>query len=243
VARYADEHLLKKLGAEFRTVDSREEIKIKDLVFSNGIDGPIPPRSIGAKFLTEFSADPSFSEYGEKDRYAPSQIHLLSMLGICVARCQEIEHLIAHSFILGISDKQKRRYKTINDLVEGWKKKTLGQLINAIREAYDIEPIFNASLDLFLNMRNELTHGLTVSDRYDIRTSWGQDETIAFLTFFEFVSRIIRKAFRSTFYASIEFGTQYLIDEKEIPKQLRLTKKQSSEIDLYSVFFTPKLHQ
>jgi len=239
---YAYEPLLKKLGAEFRTIKNREETKIADFVFSNGIDGPIPPRTVGSRSLKEFLVDPDFSEYGEEDAYAPTQMHLLSMLGICVARCQEIEYFIAHSFILGISKTQKRRYETINDLVEGWKKKTLGQLIKAIREGHNVEPMFDASLDLFLNMRNELTHGLTVSERYDISTSWGQDETVTFLTFFEFVSRIVRKAFRSTFYASIEFGIQFLVeDQTEIPKELKLTRRQSREIDLYAAFFTPKL--
>ena len=46
-------------------------------------------------------------------------IHLITGLGMCLATCQQIEYYIAHSFLLGISKKQKQQYKTIKDLSNG----------------------------------------------------------------------------------------------------------------------------
>jgi len=52
----------------------------------------------------------------------------------CLAACQQIEYYIASSFLLGISKKQKQKYKTLNDLREGWKRTTLGNMLKCIEE-------------------------------------------------------------------------------------------------------------
>ncbi len=233
---YADNWLLSKLGARFREIDGLSETLLNDRVYSAGFF----PRSIGAKAIRELDSIEEFSTYGEEDVYASRQMHLFTMLGICTARCQEIEHLIAQSFILGVAEAQKGRYKTISDLVRAWQKKTFGQLLRLIDEGYEVDPVVRASLDLFLEMRNKLIHGITTDPRYDIDTSWGQDETIAFLKLFEILSRPIRKAFRASFYASIDYGNEYLIKDPQAPK-VPLSKKQLKEIGLFAAFFEPRI--
>jgi hypothetical protein len=158
-----------------------------------------------------------------------------------MTRVQEIEHLIAHSFILGvIIDSEKKKNKTIRNLVDSWKRKTLGQMLRVIEENWDIEPMIHRSLRLFLDMRNKLVHGLTMSEQYDINTEWGQDEMIKFLLLFEVVSRPLREAFRAGFYASIELAnTHQLKDQPE--KQYPLTSRQKKKIGLFAAFFSPKL--
>ena len=54
---------------------------------------------------------------------------------MCLVRCQQIEHYISQSFLLGIFKKQKEKYQTINDLRAGWKKKTFGNMLQSIEEA------------------------------------------------------------------------------------------------------------
>jgi len=162
---YADRWLLRKLGADFREREYVSETLIDDIVYANGSEGPVRPRTIGRKHLEEFRAVKAFVRYGHEDRYSPSQMTLFTLLGICVARCQEIEHLIAHSFVFGgISGTERRKYKTIKDMIRGWKRKTLGQMLRAIEEVYEIEPTIHASLQLFLNMRNQLIHGITTHE-------------------------------------------------------------------------------
>jgi hypothetical protein len=68
---------------------------------------------------------------------------------MCLAHCQQIEFYIAHSFLLGISKEQKKKYRTINDLRRGWEKKTLGNMLVCIEEAWEIEPLAKASLELY----------------------------------------------------------------------------------------------
>jgi hypothetical protein len=238
---YAYRDTLEELGAEFRVIDDVEEMLLEDVVYAwdSGIATRL--RSIGKKALIELKNNPDFKRYedDEEDSWQPSQIHLLTMLGMCIAKCQQIEHYIAHSFILGVSKKQKHKYKTIKNLIDGWKKKTLGDLLHSIDEAYEIEPLVRASFQLFLKMRNELVHGITMSEKYDIETSWGQDELVAFLTFFNIVSNVVRKAFRSSFYASVHFGSEYLDKDGKIPKDL-LTANQVDEISFFAEFFSPK---
>ena len=166
-------------------------------------------------------------------------MHLITALGMCLATCQLIEHYIAHSFLLGISKRQKRKYKTLNDLKDGWKKKTLGNMLQCIEEAWEIEPTFKENLELFLAHRNLLIHGITTNERYDIRTHWGRDELVAFLNFFDVHSRIIKAAFRASYYASIQYGLRHFGRPKKIRKRI-FSRKQSEESGLFFALFTLK---
>lgn len=228
---YAYNDLLKKLNAEFREIDSGEQILINNIVYQQGFR----PRKIGTRFLTDFEKGKITPIGWEEDRYTDTQSTLLLMLGICVARCQEIEHYISQSFVLGVSSKEKSKYKTISEFAAGWKKNTFGQLIRTIEESYQLEENFKPALEHFLSCRNKLVHGITMTEEFDIHTSWGQSELLAFLTKFEYLSRAVRSAFRSCVYASIEIGNINLIkDEKD---KIKLTKKQRSEAALFPHFF------
>ena len=238
---YADTWLLKRLGAAFRDRDNLDEILIDDVVYTRGDEGPVPPRTIGRRYLTEFNNVKVFQRYGHEDRYSASQMTLFSILGICVARVQEIEHLIAHSFVLGaIAESERRKNQTISELIDSWKRKTLGQMLHVIEQSWTIEPTVHASLRLFLKMRNELIHGLTTSERYDIHTSWGQDETVGFLSLFELISRPLREAFKASLYASIDIGNTHLL-KGEPEKHHKLSARQQKKISLFAAFFAPKV--
>jgi hypothetical protein len=156
-----------------------------------------------------------------------------------LATCQQIEHYIASSFLLGISKKQKQKYKTINDLKEGWKRKTLGNMFKCIEEAWEIEPIVKENFELFLQNRNRLIHGITTDERSDIRTHWGREELLAFLSFFDVHARIVKSAFRASYYASIEFAFSNWGRPKGIPKSV-FGRKQTKEASLFFAFFKPK---
>lgn len=237
---YADHWLLKELGAQFRERDDISETLIDDVVYTTGTDEPVLPRTIGRKYINEFREVRVFQRYGHEDRYSDAQMTLFSLLGICVARCQEIERLIAHSFILAaMSPKERKRNRTIRETIESWERKTLGQMIRSIEEGYDIDPILHQSMQLFLSMRNKLIHDLTTSNQYNIETSWGQGEMIGFLMLFELITRPLREAFKASLFASIDIGNStFLADSPE--KQLALTKRQKKKISLFTTFFSPK---
>jgi|GEM_PF-2684860 len=233
-----------KLGAQFRTVGGKQEMLLEDIVYGVEEFGPggiCQLRSIGFKAIEELSKDPVLQglEYDDEDVWPGPEIHIITALGMCLARCQLIEHYIANSFLLGISKKQKSKYRTINDLREGWKRKTLGDMLRSIEEAWQIHPLAKANFELFLAGRNKLVHGLTTSERYDIRTRWGQLELWAFLNFFDVHSRIVKRAFRASYYASIEVAVSEWGCPKEGLKNF-LTKKQREEAGIFFEFFSPK---
>jgi uncharacterized protein YlbG (UPF0298 family) len=237
---YADDWLLRHLGATFREREHLSETLIDDVVYTNSPDGPVRPRIIGRRYLTEFRAVKAFQRYGHVDHYSESQMALFTILGICMTRVQEIEHLMAHSFVFGaIVESERRKNMTIEQLIKSWKRKTLGQMLRAIELNWDIEPTVHAGLQQFLEMRNQIVHGLTTSDQYDIRTSWGQDETIGILTLFELISRPLSEAFQASLYASIDIGNKHLL-KNEPKKQYPLTVRQRKKIGLFAAFFSPK---
>lgn len=229
------------LGADFRTVDDRQEMLLGDVVYEVEEYEPCSMRKvrdIGQRALDELEALAQL-EYHDEDIWPGPEIHLITALGMCLVRCQQIEDYIASSFLLGISKKQKSQYVTINDLRGGWRKKTLGNMLRCIEEAWEIEPLVKASFQLFLTNRNALIHGLTTSERFDIRTRWGQLELWSFLRFFDIHSRIVKQAFRASYYASIQYGMQHFGVPKGTPKRL-FNKKQIDEMRMFFAFFTPK---
>lgn len=53
---YADDWLLRQLGAQFRTRKSLNETLIDDVVYTQGEAGPFPPRTIGKSICVIFRA-------------------------------------------------------------------------------------------------------------------------------------------------------------------------------------------
>jgi hypothetical protein len=200
-------------------------------------------RTIGSKAIDELNSIPELAHeinnFDDEDVCGRPEIHLVTALGICLIRCQQIEHYIAQSFLLGISKKQKEKYLTINDLREGWKKKTLGNMLQCIQEAWEIEPLVKANFELFLQIRNLLVHGITTDERFDIRTRWRQRELLSFLNFFDLHSRIVKRTFRASYYASIEFAIHSWGLPKGHPRRL-FGKKQKEEMGLFFEFFKPR---
>lgn len=238
---YANEDLLKELGAQFRTIDDIEEMLLEDVVYQPTGCGFKKIRTIGKLAIEEIHSDPNLSQYGysEEDKWDTSQVQLLTMLGMSLARCQQVEYYLSNSFLLGLSKQQKKRYKTINDIRDGWEKKTFGNMLKCIEEAYDIEPTIHKGFKLFLKMRNQLVHGITTSERYDISTDWGCQELVAFLMLFDHISRVVRDAFRSSFYASIHFGIEYWMkDENNVDAFLK--EDQIAEAAMFAYFFSPR---
>lgn len=140
--------------------------------------------------------------------------------------------------MLGLNEADKGRYVTIGNMRKAWEKKTFGQMLSTIKVAWLLDPEFERHLELFKSMRNQLVHGLTTSDRYNISDEWGQEECFSFLVFFEIVSQPVRAAFRASLYASIDFAIHHFKDEIEPPIK-RLTRKQRDEIQLFAEFFRP----
>ena len=64
----------------------------------------------------------------------------------------------------------------------------------------------------------------------------GDELRKAFLTFFEFVSRPVRQAFRSSLYTSIDLGNSYFLHDAP-ENQIKLETNQQKLISLFVSFF------
>jgi len=230
------------LGAEFRVIDSKDEMLLQEIVYC--VEEYIPcgiikERSVGKKAIAELTnlSDQEGLEF-DLDIWKEPRIH--TILGICVARCQQIEYFISEAFLLGISKQQKVKYRTINELRASWERNTFGNMLKSIEEAYEIQPLVRTSFHLFLKMRNRLIHNLTTCEQYDIETHWGRLELLAFLSFFDVHSQLVRKAFKAAYDASIRFA----VENFDIEKKADITDLFGSNyVDhgpLFFEIFTPK---
>ncbi|WP_262696459.1 hypothetical protein [Kordiimonas aquimaris] len=237
--------LFEGIGAEFRTIDDTEEMLIDDVVYEVEDYRACyisVSRYIGVKAIEELNKQIDLEElpFEEDDIWHEPEIHIVTGLGMLLIRCQEIEDYIARSFILGLSPKQKKKHKTLGELTNAWKKKTLGNLIKSIEEAWVIEPNFKENLDQFVKNRNQLIHGITVDERFDIRTNWGQRELLVFLTMFDTYSRIIKSVFRGAYYASFELGRTQWESNRDLLEEVDFPKNMDDEIQLFLMLFSPK---
>ena len=117
-----------KLGAQFRTIDGKQEMLLDDVVYA--VEDYVPcrvsrERTIGRKAIASLSADPELAkyEYDEEDRWGGPTIHLITGLGMCLATCQQIEHYIANSFLLGIRKNRRRDTRHSRSLERGGKER------------------------------------------------------------------------------------------------------------------------
>jgi hypothetical protein len=236
--------LFEKLGAQFRTIEGQQEMLLDDVVYDVIDYAPCAitwKRLIGKKAFEALWADPILQsvKHEEEDLWTGPTSYVITGLGMCLATCQLIEHYIAHSFLLGVSKRQKKQYETINDLVAGWKRKTLGNMIKSMEEAWEIDPDLKANLEIFLANRNRFIHGITTEDRFNIRTHWGREELMTFLAFFDVHARIVKLAFRASYYASIDFALHQWGADMKVPPKI-FGRKHKREAATFFHFFTPK---
>lgn len=230
------------LSAEFRMIDGREEMLLHDVVYE--IEKYAPCHIRRTRDIGPFGMKDLMEEIGElpKDRdddiWIGRDIHIATMLGMCLVRCHQIEDYISKSFILGISDRQKKKYATLNDLKSGWRKKTLGNMILCIKEAWDIDPTLDAGIEMFREMRNMLIHEVTTHTKYDTNTEWGKKELIKFLRLFDIGSDVVRLAFRSSF----AFSVAYALEHFDLPDELSdfSLSDEHEEASMFPSFFELK---
>ena len=204
---YARRNLLNLLKTEFRVLDGIEHMRLNDVVYEVGDDGFVRVRDIGERAsLAAASLASDLRETGILVQL-PSVVHvpLLMEIGAAVVNCQRVEWQMAHSVILGIADARKRGNETVGQLINAWKRKTLGNMLRCIERSYDIQPIVHECLRSFVSMRNELIHSITTQERYDIENEWGRKELQAFLAMFRIFAAVTLAVFESTVLASYDF--------------------------------------
>lgn len=198
---YAEDWLLKNLGAEFRFIDGEKQTLIDDIVFAPNKMYPIGLKAM--KGIYELTGEKTLNI--SNVTYEGIEKVIESMLGYSLTLIHDIENDITNSFIFAV-DNEKYKDFSIEEVTRYWKRKlTFGRLIELMEYKYDIDPDVRMSLELFLVQRNKIAHGLTKDERYDIETSWGPKELVGYLcTFIE--NAALLKNIRSSLYRHNEFG-------------------------------------
>jgi hypothetical protein len=167
------------------------------------------------------------------------EVVIMAKIGMRLVVCHEIEFYLANSFLLGVSEKQEKKYVTFDELLDSRNKKTLGNLIRIIEELYDINETFKSGLELFLLMRNKLVHGITWEKRFSFHTKKGQRELDKFLDMFLELAMSMKRIFRGCFLASMDFGNEMIKNEAG-KSPIKFSKKEKEAIGFYLELFRLK---
>lgn len=236
---YAEDWLLKKLGAEFRYIDNQKETLIDDIVYA-----PNKVYPVGFKALKEIY------ELAHEEKiditnvsYEDMEEALNNIMGEALKMIHRIENYITNSFIFAVGNKKYNNYK-INELSKLWKSKfTFGKLIQLMKEQFDINEDVENSLELFLYQRNRIAHGLTKEERYDIDTIWGQKELASFFALFMANTVPLEKIVKSAHTASISLGyylmeNQFKINDRKLKNYFKEFRDDPYIQEELSIFVT-----
>ena len=161
---------------------------------------------------------------------------IYQMLGMALRESQEIEWFLNHSFIFAFSDKQRRKIKTIDEAIEYWSHKTLGAMVNIMKESFEFSEDVENGFKLFIDMRNRLVHDILMSERYNIDTNWGQRELMAYLDLFLTLCEPIKEIATACCDVSFALGEDLFGDS--IPNW----ERNPNLAGLFSASFSVKLH-
>lgn len=240
---YADRWLLDLLGAEYRMIEEKEEILINDFVISTNSIYPVGVRAM--KELAELTGDkfPNISNVS----YEGMRSTLDNMIGICITAIHKIEKYITDSFIFAIGNERYGEY-SIKEVTSLWKRKlTFGKLIKLIQERFEIDEDVYYALTLFLAQRNKIAHGLTMDERFDIDTVWGQKELVGYLALFLRNAWLLEEVFESAYTVTMGVGFNLIkgdSDDPELLKTINDFEKDSivkNKIALFSEVFRMKI--
>lgn len=212
---YAEDWLLKKLGAEFRFVDGEKQTLIDDTVYA-----PNKVYFVGLKAMKGL-----YELTGEKTldisnvTYEGIEEVIENMLGYSLTLIHNIENDITNSFIFAVGNEKYKDY-SVEEVTKYWKSKlTFGRLIELMESRFEIDPYVRMSLELFLVQRNKIAHGLTKDERYDIETFWGQKELVAYLCTFIENATLLKEISESAYIATMSFGYNLMKEEKNVTKR------------------------
>ena len=232
---YPDQWLLKELGASFRVAEGAEEILLDGVVYSCDANGLHHTRTIGVRALWKLNPDlPKVVPIDEET--ADIKTIIYQMLGMALRESQEIEWFLNHSFIFAFSDKQRRKIKTIDEAIEYWSHKTLGAMVNIMKESFEFSEDVENGFKLFIDMRNRLVHDILRSERYNIDTNWGQRELMAYLDLFLTLCEPIKEIATACCDVSFALGEDLFGDS--IPNW----ERNPNLAGLFSASFSVKLH-
>jgi hypothetical protein len=139
-----------------------------------------------------------------------------ALLGMAVHMLHQIESNFAQATLLGVTNKQKRKYATINDLWNARDKMTFGQMVTHFKEDWILEPGFEELLDGFVAERNIVVHHLTALKAYGVERAKNRKKLNARIVAFIEQSFFIHKFFHGAYLASNEFASYAVKDVRGI---------------------------
>ncbi len=147
---------------------------------------------------------------------------VFALMGVALATLHEIERDFANSVLVGLTNRQRKKHDTVQDLLEARSKMTFGQLVGHMKEQWTLKPEVEFFIDTFLKERNAFIHGLTTLDGYNPRHKRQRARLRKRVETFIEMSLLARRIFRAANYASIDFAqwwlTQHGVEHEPLPR-------------------------
>ena len=127
-------------------------------------------------------------------------------LGMALQILHEMERFFAQATLLGLTDKQRRKHETMNDLWAARDKMTFGQMVLLFKEDYILPLEFEKALDAFVLERNVIVHRITTLEGYRLDSTEDRERLNERISTFIEQALFFRKFFHGAFLASNEFA-------------------------------------
>ena len=158
---------------------------------------------------------------------------VFALMGIALATLHEIEKDFVSSFLVGLTERQKKKHVTMQQLLEAREKMTFGQLVNHMKEQWTLKPEVEYFIDSFLQERNTFIHGLTALDGFNPRYKRQRAKLRKRVEHFIEVALLARRIFRAAYYASNDFAQWWLREHQGVNIDLPANEDIKDEIAFF----------
>lgn len=156
-----------------------------------------------------------------------------AMMGLALTLLHEIEQELAEAFYVGLTEKQKKKHPTVNDLIAARSKMTFGQLVNLMKEQWQLDHGFDRFLDAFVDERNQFVHSLTTQEGFGILRKRDRNRLRKRLGHFINQAFLAKRLFRAARYTTVDFAQYWLKKHEGVDLNLPKIPEIEREIDVF----------
>lgn len=139
-----------------------------------------------------------------------------AFLGLALHMLHGIESHFAQATLLGLTERQKRKHRTVSDLWKAREKMTFGQMVLLFKEDWELDPDFEKLLDEFVSERNFIVHRITAEKGFGIASARDRRKLNARLATFIDKTYFMSEFFHGAYVASLEFARHMVRVQRNI---------------------------
>jgi hypothetical protein len=165
---------------------------------------------------------------------------VFAIMGLTLSILHEIEEDFSRAFLFGLSERYRKKGKNYDDFWEDRDHMTFGRMVSIMKEKWELDPVLELFLDIFVKERNIFVHKLTKMDGYGLFGKRERKKLAKRVDLFFQLALTAKKIFSSALDATMCFGKYYLGKYKKIDIDLQFPEEIMQEVSGFMSLLKPR---